>query len=162
MAAPTAADLQIRPARPADAPAVRALVNEVLAEFALAPDPGRTDADLADLPAAYAGGCFDVLVEPGGGIIGCVGVYRIDAGTCELRKMYLRGEWRGRGLGRRLLEHGLACARRLGFRTVVLETATVLTRAVAMYERHGFRRYYPDHMSSRCNQAWRLQLDEHG
>jgi len=150
---------RLRPAQAGDGPAVRALVNSVLSEFNLAPDPAHTDTDLAGLPASYAGGCFDVLEDAAGRIVGCVGLYRLDARTCELRKMYLLPAWRGQGLGQRLLDHALACARRLGFRTVVLETATVLERAVAMYQRRGFRPYQPDHMSRRCNQAWRLELD---
>jgi len=83
-----------------------------------------------------------------------------DAGsaTCELRKMYLRRDHRGKGLGKRLLEHALAEARRLGFKRVTLETASVLKEAIRLYESYGFQPYVPTHLSCRCDQAYLLEL----
>jgi len=65
------------------------------------PDRKRQDADLAGLPQSYTdgGGCFSVLEAADGSIWGSVGLRRIDGGTCELRKMYLRRDHRGLGLG---------------------------------------------------------------
>lgn len=137
-----AADFRLRPATNANGAVVRELVYSVLAEFGLAPDPAATDADLADLEANYParGGRFDVLVDARGGIVGTVGLLPVEAGTVELRKMYLRPEFRNRGLGRLLLAHAVSAARELGFRRMTLETATVLQAAVGLYERHGFQR----------------------
>ena len=67
---------------------------------------------------------------------------------------------RGRGLGRRLLDHSLARARVLGFRVVVLQTATILGDAIALYRRAGFRPYEPAHRVPRCDVALRLDLVE--
>ena len=78
--------------------------------------------------------------------------------TCELRKMYLHRDYRGKGHGKRLLEHALAEARRLGFKTITLETASVLTEAILLYERYGFHPYQPPHLSPRCDQAYILEL----
>jgi putative acetyltransferase len=157
----------LRVARPEDEAAVRDLVFDVLREYGLPPDPGRTDADLAGLPRCYvdAGGTFDVLVarDPGRGeggeeVVGTVGLMPVAAGEVELRKMYLRPDWRGRGEGKRLLRHALARAGELGFRRVVLETASSMREARALYEAHGFRRYDPPHLSSRCDRAYALEL----
>jgi putative acetyltransferase len=136
------------------------LVFEVLAEYGLQPDPGDTDADLIDIEQSYfaRGGAFYVLEDPPGSIIGAYGLYRIDERTCELRKMYLRREFRGRGLGRHLLEDALANARKLGFKKVVLETASVLKEAIALYQSYGFTPHHPDHLSPRCDQAYSLEL----
>ena len=136
-----AADFRLRPATNADGAAIRELVYSVLAEFGLAPDPAATDADLADLEANYParGGRFDVLVDARGEIVGTVGLLPVEAGSVELRKMYLRPEFRNRGLGRLLLAHAVSAARELGFRRMTLETATVLQAAVRLYERHGFQ-----------------------
>jgi len=79
-------------------------------------------------------------------------------GICELRKMYLHRDYRGKGHGKRLLEHALAEARRLGFQSVTLETASVLTEAIRLYEHYGFHPYSPPHLSPRCDQAYRLEL----
>jgi putative acetyltransferase len=72
--------------------------------------------------------------------------------------MYLHRDYRGKGHGKRLLEHALAEARRLGFKTITLETASVLKEAIRLYESYGFQPYTPTHLSRRCDQAYRLEL----
>lgn len=153
---------QIRPATNADAEAVRRLVFSILRDHGLTPDPASTDADLADLEAAYfaRGGSFDVLVDRSGQALGSVGISPIDDRRCELRKMYLAQECRGRGLGKRLLEHAVGRAREIGFRRVELETAGVLVAAVKLYESFGFKPFAPEHLSARCDQAYYLELGE--
>ncbi len=151
---------RLRCATNADCEPVRNLVFAVLGEYGLKPDPTCTDADLADIDESYfkRGGVFYVLQEKTGSIIGSYGLYPMDSPTCELRKMYLHRDYRGKGLGRRLLEHALAEARRLGFKTISLETASVLKEAICLYESYGFQPYRPAHLSCRCDQAYRLEL----
>lgn len=150
-----------RPATNLDRSAIESLVFRVLREYGLEPDPAGTDADLSDIEAVYAGagGIFDVLMDGAGEVIGTVAVFRVDSRTCELRKMYLARGARGRGLGRMLLEHALQRAAVLGFRRIVLETASVLREAVALYESRGFLRHDPGHMAARCDAAYYLDLD---
>ena len=150
----------LRPATNDDRSAIERLVFTALAEHGLQPDPSGTDADLQDIQASYlaGGGMFDVLVDDAGQIVGSVGLCRVSDSTCELRKMYLAPEVRGGGWGRRLLEHALARAAELGFRRVVLETASVLRAAMALYERYGFQRYTAGHLASRCDAAYSLDL----
>jgi putative acetyltransferase len=151
---------RLRPATNADCRPVTDLVYAVLGEYRLAPDPACTDADLKDIEQSYLrrGGVFCVLEEKDGSIIGSYGLYPLPPGTCELRKMYLHRAYRGRGLGKRLLEDALANARRLGFARMTLETASVLKEAIRLYESYGFTRYQPDHLSCRCDQAYLLEL----
>ena len=151
---------RLRTATNADCERIRDLVYAVLEEYGLKPDPESTDADLADIEQAYfaRGGAFYVLEGQHGSIIGAYGLYRIDERTCELRKMYLHRDYRGKGLGKRLLEDALNQARQRGFTKVVLETASVLKEAIALYQRYGFTPHEPDHLSARCDQAYRLQL----
>jgi putative acetyltransferase len=66
---------------------------------------------------------------------------------------------RGRGLGRRLLDHALVRARALGFRRAVLETNTVLVEAIALYRSQGFAPYRAERVSARCNETYALDLD---
>lgn len=150
----------IRVATKHDQAGVQAVVGGVLAEYGLSLDPTATDADLMDLDASYqnAGGHFAVLVDEHDAVVGTVGIRRIDAAACELRKMYLAKSMRGQGWGKRLLEHILAQAARMHFTRVTLETATVLTEAIAMYERCGFRRYVPEHLAKRCDLAYCLDI----
>ena len=99
----------LRPATNKDTAAVQALVFGVLEEYGLRADPENTDVDLSDVEASYwrAGGCFDVLTDPEGGVLGTVALFRVNLTTCELRKMYLVRAERGKGLGRLLLEHAI-------------------------------------------------------
>jgi putative acetyltransferase len=152
--------MQLRPAGNQDRPAIERLVFGTLREFNLAPDPNETDADLRDIEGTYKkrGGCFDVLVSDNGEIVGTVGLWPVSKAKCELRKMYLDKTVRGRGHGRRLLEHALARAKELGFTRVILETANVLKAAVVLYERYGFKEYTADHKSCRCDRTYYLDL----
>jgi GNAT superfamily N-acetyltransferase len=154
----------IRPATNADAQVIRELIWSVLLEFGLSPDPGGTDADLTDLEASYqrTGGSFDVLTDSGGRIIGTVGIRALGGGNCELRKMYLHSHFRGRGLGKRLLQHAVDLSRRLGFTRIDLETATVLEAARGLYESFGFQPREMHHVTCRCDRAYSLDLAESG
>ena len=152
---------RLREATNADSARVRDLVFAVLEEYGLKPDPGSTDADLDDIERSYVarGGTFCVLEDQDGAIVGAYGLCPMANHTCELRKMYLRREYRGQGLGRHLLDDALAAARRLGFKKVILETASVLKEAIALYERYGFVPHQLEHLSARCDQAYLLELE---
>ena len=151
----------IRRATAADTAAARELVFAVLAEYGFTPEPQGTDADLADLEAGFLadGGLFDVAVDPDGRLAACCGMKVLGDGRVELRKMYVRADRRGRGLGRRLLERALAWARARGFPRVELETASRLEEAIALYRKAGFvpRPGKPD--TCRCDLAFALELD---
>ena len=154
--------IRMRPATNNDADAIRALVFGILHEYGLEPSPDDTDADLFDVEASYfsRGGRFDVLSDATGEIVGTVALFPIDDRTVELRKMYLRSDARGHGHGRRMLEHAIEQAGRMGFARVTLETASVLKEAVALYTRYGFRPCTSEHMSARCDQTFELILSE--
>ena len=136
----------------AEGTVVQAMIFEVLREYNLAPD-----ADLADLQQFYRSGWFAVL-EWEEQIVGSVGLLPVAEGVLELRKMYLRRAYRGRGWGRLLLERALQEASRLGTRKITLGTATVLVEAIGLYEQFGFQRTHDSHAAARCDQAWELDL----
>ena len=150
----------LRRATNQDREKITGLVFEILREYGLSPDPCSTDVDLTDIENHYhaRGGIFDVLETTDGTVVGSVGLYPIDRATCELRKMYLHSSFRGKGLGRLLLEHALKRAKELGFSRVILETASALKEAIALYQSYGFRPFAPDHLAGRCDQALYLDL----
>lgn len=156
-----APEYRIRPARPGDENAVRDLVFRVLVEYGLPPDQGATDADLDDIHAFYIapGGLFVVVEEGAGNIVGSAGLLPKGDGVVELRKMYLDAAWRGRGLGRRLLDDLLDRARTAGYRRVSLETAGVLVEAIGLYRRYGFKPTGESPETGRCDQVFVLDLD---
>lgn len=84
-------------------------------------------------------GAFVVALSDGRPIA-CGGVTTLDAGVGEIKRMWVHEDWRGAGLGGRLLRHLESVAGNLGHRTVRLDTNDSLTEAIAMYERAGYRR----------------------
>lgn len=76
-------------------------------------------------------------------IVGGAGLFPLaneDWGTCELQRMYLLPQHRGRGVGQDLLDACLQTARSLGFERCYAETVSEMSTAIAFYERNGFRR----------------------
>jgi GNAT superfamily N-acetyltransferase len=153
-------EFTVRHARTEDAPAVREIVRGVLAEYGLPPDPGGIDRDLEDIDAFYLsrGGGFLVAVAADGTIVGSCGVLPLDATTWELRKMYLRQDVRGRGLGKQLLAQALDLVRSRGGKRVELETASVLVEAIGLYTAAGFRQLPRAPDATRCDKAFALDL----
>jgi len=93
------------------------------------------DALMSKLSGAR-GKCW--LARSTGRLVGCIALARIDQGTGEIQKLYLRPGARGSGLGRALMETALAEAGRRGFVTTRLVTATFMTGAIALYRAFGF------------------------
>jgi len=153
-----------RAARPGDEAAVQQVVFTVLREYGLVPEPDGVDVDLADLQGFYLrrGGAFLVVEDAAGAVAGCGGLLPVNDGDVELRKMYLAKALRGRGLGRALLEVLIDEARAMGCRRVVLDTASVLTEAIALYRARGFQPLERGPHVKRCDQAFFLDLADGG
>lgn len=152
-------DVIFRDAQPGDEAAVQQLVRTVLVEYGLSPDRGRLDTDLEDLHANYIapGGAFRILMQDGA-LVGCGGLYPVDAQTAEVRKMYFVPSIRGRGLGRQLLDDLITRARDKGFAKVILQTASPLKEAQALYLRAGFVEVPAWHVVSGCDKGFELSL----
>jgi putative acetyltransferase len=103
------------------------------------------DRELAGLPGDYASPEGRLLLaECGGQLAACVALHKLDSGVCEMKRLYLRREFRGRGLGRALAERIIAEARQIGYRRMRLDTVgPVMKDAVAMYRKLGFKEIAP-------------------
>ncbi|MGB0713738.1 MAG: GNAT family N-acetyltransferase [Gammaproteobacteria bacterium] len=147
----------LRDYRPGDEPEVLALVEAALTPYALPMKPRSTDLDVFDIKAHYndRGGLFRIL-EDKGRIVGSYGLFPLENGDCELRKMYLLPGYKGKGLGKKLLEEALDRARALGFKRLELESNSCLTEAMALYSQYGFVPYTPPQYSDRCDCAMEL------
>jgi putative acetyltransferase len=136
--------INLRPIAPADNAVMAAIIRSALAEFG-ANKPGTVYYDAT----TYA--LYELFREPGsmyyvaeqeGTILGGGGIFPTEGlppGTCELVKMYLRPEARGKGIGGMLIEKSLQWAREAGYRQVYLETMPELKKALTVYEHFGFR-----------------------
>lgn len=155
-------ELRIRRGKRSDAEALSLLVRDVLVEYGLPPDPKGTDADILDVEHNYhaKGGEFEVLVDNGGDIQGCYGLFPLAPDVCELRKMYFRPHIRGHGWGRAVLRRAIARARGLGFAEIRLETASVLKEAIGLYRAFGFEQETDTPDVKRCDAVYRLRLPD--
>jgi putative acetyltransferase len=101
--------------------------------------------ELAGLPGEYAPPDGRLLIaEYRGQPAGCVALHRLGPDMCEMKRLYLRPLFRGRGLGRLQAEAIMAEARTIGYSKMRLDTVEpVMPNAVAMYRRLGFREIEP-------------------
>jgi putative acetyltransferase len=134
----------IRPIAAEDDAAIAAVIRTVMPEFgACGPGFAINDAEVDTMCAAYAARrCAYFVLAHEGRLLGGAGVAALHGGefeVCELRKMYLLREARGRGLGERLLRHCLRAARGFGYRRCYLETLASMEGARRLYERAGFQ-----------------------
>ncbi|MGB2606316.1 MAG: GNAT family N-acetyltransferase [Candidatus Sulfotelmatobacter sp.] len=103
------------------------------------------DKELAGLPGEYAPpeGRL-ILAEWEGHVAGCVALHKLESGVCEMKRLYLRPEFRGKGLGRALAERIIAEARQIGYQRMRLDTVEpVMKDAVAVYRKLGFKEIAP-------------------
>lgn len=96
--------------------------------------------ELARLPGKYAkpdGRLF--LAYSGEKLAGCVALRKLDEGVCEMKRLFVRDEFRGQKLGMRLIERLIDDAREIRYRTIRLDTfPPKLGKAVSIYQSHGF------------------------
>jgi GNAT superfamily N-acetyltransferase len=130
----------IRPYRDEDHPGVIRLVRHVLTEFGFGALVGGAERDLsATLGQRYAGPRSGFWVaEIDGEVAGTVGIRSKDSRTCELKRLYLRADRRGTGLGQALYAHAEAFARSAGYERIWLDSSRRFARAHRLYERNGF------------------------
>ena len=140
--------MYIRPIQPSDNPFLARIVRDTLTEFG-ANHPGTvyydatTDAlsELFQKPRSvyYVAETEEGQITGGGGIYPTEG---LPEDTCELVKMYLSPEARGKGLGRSIIERCLETAKSYGFKQIYIESMPELKQALKIYEKFGFE-YLP-------------------
>jgi len=140
----TSTDITLRPITDNDDAAMARVIRNVMPEFgASGPGFALGDPEVDHLTLAYsAPGAAYFVLERAGRVVGGGGIAPLAGGdpdVCELRKMYLLAEARGLGQGRRLLQHCLATARKLGYRRCYLETLTGMDAAQHLYAAAGFK-----------------------
>lgn len=124
----------------AEAPEMRELFSEYGRSLGIDLSFQDFDQELATLPGKYS--------PPDGAVIiarleevacGCVALRRIDATTCEMKRLYVRPDARGLGIGAELVRRIMDTAKARGYRAMRLDTLPSMRSAIALYASFGFR-----------------------
>jgi len=127
-----------------DDPVIANIVKTTLTEFGM----NKAGTAFSDPTTDHLSVLFDIpravyfVAETGGAVIGGAGIHPLDGGdahVCELQKMYLLPESRGKGLAGKLITMCLDFAKQNGYTQCYLETSPELARARKVYEQFGFR-----------------------
>jgi putative acetyltransferase len=133
----------------ADSPAQIAQARELFLEYAQSLGFNLCfqdfDSELAGLPGDYAPPEGRLLLaEYDGQLAACAALHKLESGICEMKRLYLRPQFRGKGLGRILAERIITEARQAGYHRMRLDTVEpVMKDAVAMYRKLGFEEIAP-------------------
>lgn len=137
--------LKIFPADAANIPQARELFLEYAQSLGFSLCFQSFDKELATLPGHYAPPDGRLLLpECDGQLAGCVALHKLEEGVCEMKRLYLRPQFRGKGLGRTLVDRIIAEARQIGYSRMRLDTVEpVMKDAVGLYRKIGFREIAP-------------------
>jgi len=98
------------------------------------------DEELASLPGSYrppSGGLW--LAQVDGFLAGCIGFRPLRAGECEMKRLWVRPDFRGLGLGRKLATTCVDAAPAAGYKAICLDTLAFMAEARVLYASLGFR-----------------------
>jgi len=110
-------------------------VQEVYRRLYGGEDDSPMSSDEFDSPS----GTFLLAMDAKGHPIGCVGLRRHEEHVAEIKRMYIRPDYRRRGYARALLVAAENRARELGYAALILETGDPQPEAMALYVAHGYR-----------------------
>jgi ribosomal protein S18 acetylase RimI-like enzyme len=139
--------VSILPAQvPADLPALSQLFRAYAASLPIDLGYQGFDGELAALPGKYAppSGALLIARDASGEALGCVAMRPLETpGICEMKRLYVAPEGRGRGLGKALALAIIDAARAAGHSDMLLDTLPTMHDAQALYRALGFREIAP-------------------
>lgn len=133
-------ELSIRLTTNDDVQQLEELIHPILKENGFEPEPEKTDFDIRNVELNFfnLGGEFFAAVDSADKIVGSCGYAPLSRTEVEIHKLYVAKQWRGKKLGRYLIE---LCIRRIklkGWKRISVETHKSLIEAVNLYKSVGF------------------------
>jgi GNAT superfamily N-acetyltransferase len=124
---------------PGDLVAVRELWREYWKSFGLSDQFQGFGEELNGLPGVYGSDGGVLLVAwSEDTVAGTIALRRLNDRAGEVKRLYLRPEFRGRGLGRRLIDEVVNRARQFGYQVLYADTLPVMRDALSLYAKMGF------------------------
>lgn len=130
---------------PADIACIRALFEEYAAWLGVDLGFQNFQGELTGLPGLYAPPRGSLLLARTGDATpaGCVAMRPLSGSVCEMKRLFVRPDFRGHGLGRLLAERIIAHARASAYSLMRLDTLPTITVALQLYNSMGFVRCAP-------------------
>jgi putative acetyltransferase len=130
---------------PADIDLAHTLFEEYAAGLGISLCFQNFDQELANLPGDYAPPSGRLLIaRVGGEVAGCLALRKLDESICEMKRLYLRPEFRRKGLGIRMVEAILSEAKQIGYSRMRLDTLPGrMDKAISLYRSIGFKEIPP-------------------
>ena len=103
------------------------------------------------------------LAYGNGKLAGCIGLRKIDEQNCEMKRLYVRSEFRGNHIGDHLIQKIIGDAKEIGYSYMLLDTLPFLKSAIYLYKKYGFcerESYNNSPMSTSIYMSLNLQLVE--
>lgn len=170
MSKPARRSLVIEPAPPEKLDAIRTLFLEYSQWIGVDLAFQGFAEELASLPGKYAppdGTILAARFATDGGAAsaaysGCVALRRFDATRCEMKRLWVRPDARGHGLGGALVRSVIEAARERGYHMMVLDTLRTLEPAMRLYRSFGFHDIAPYYHNPLPNAVYlSLELQDH-
>jgi len=102
------------------------------------------DEELKNLPGDYSSPKGELLLAYSNGkLAGCVALHKFENDICEMKRLFLRSEFRGQGIGRQLTVRVIDDAKKIGYKKMRLDTLPAMKEAIKLYKNLGFKEIIP-------------------
>jgi N-acetylglutamate synthase-like GNAT family acetyltransferase len=102
------------------------------------------DEELEDFPGKYQepDGAF-IIAKENNAVIGCIGIKKLDKTVCEMKRLFVNDKYKGKGIGKKLVELIIADAKAKQYEKMRLDTLDYMKTAISLYQKNGFYEIAP-------------------